>query len=312
MNKNEMIAKLYESLGESHVMAPDVAHVEIHGNQVLGLHLVPGLEVAAEEMDEGIRAEIIVRENTVIEKPVRICFGMLPESGVQKILMTTRLEDHAAISIVASCTFPNAVDVRHTMDAEIHIGKGAEYAYLERHVHGDAGGVTVVPRAVIHLDEDARFRTDFELIRGRVGHIDMEYEAFCGPRSILEMSARINGTADDHIAINEKAHLEGADAHGVLMTNIAVRDRAAATIKNTMVASAPGARGHVDCKEIVQGEAVASAIPVVEVRHPRAHVTHEASVGSVDSKQLATLMARGLTEDEATDLIIQGLLTPSY
>ncbi len=312
MNKNEMIAKLYESLGESHVMSPDVAHIEIHGNQVLGLHLVPGLEVQAEEMAEGIRAEILVKENTVIEKPVRICFGMLPESGVQKILMKTRLEDHASISILASCTFPNAVDVRHTMDAEINIGRGAEYAYLERHVHGDAGGVTVVPRAVIHLAEQARFRTDFELVKGRVGEIDMEYEAFCGPGSILEMSARVNGTGDDRVAINEKAHLEGERAHGVLMTNIAVRDRATAIIKNTMVASAPFARGHVDCKEIVQGQATASAIPVVEVRHPRAHVTHEASVGSVDSKQLQTLMSRGLTEDEATDLIIQGLLTPAY
>lgn len=312
MNNNELIARLYESLGESHLMAPDVAHVEIHGNRVLGLHLVPGLDVQAEELEDGIRAWITVKENTRIEKPVRVCFGMLPETGIQKINMTTRLEDNTAISIVASCTFPNAVDVRHTMEADIHIGKNAEYAYLERHVHGDAGGVTVVPQAVVHLDEGARFRTDFELIKGRVGHIDMDYEAFCGPHSILEMSARVNGTHDDYIAINEKAHLQGEGAHGVLMTNIAVRDNATAKIQNTMAASAPDARGHVDCKEIVQGNATASAIPVVEVRHPRAHVTHEASVGSVDSKQLETLMSRGLTEDEATDMIIQGLLTPSY
>ncbi|MDY6825511.1 MAG: SufD family Fe-S cluster assembly protein [Thermodesulfobacteriota bacterium] len=311
-SNNDMIARLYESLGESHVMAPDVAHVEIHGNKVLGLHLVPGLDVQAEELEDGIRAEITVAENTTVEKPVRICFGMLPETGVQKIYMTTRLEDYSSISIVASCTFPNAVDVRHTMEAEIHIGKGAEYAYLERHVHGDAGGVAVIPRAAVYLDEGARFRTDFELIQGRVGHIDMEYEAFCGPRSILEMSARINGTQDDYIAINEKAHLQGEGAHGVLMTNIAVRDNATAKIQNTMAASAPEARGHVDCKEIVQGNATASAIPVVEVKHSRAHVTHEASVGSVDSKQLETLMSRGLNENEATDMIIQGLLTPSY
>jgi hypothetical protein len=76
------------------------------------------------------------------------------------------------------------------------------------------------------------------------------------------------------------------------------------------VASAPLARGHVDCKEIVQGEAIANAIPIVEVRHPKAHVTHEAAIGSVDSKQLETLMSRGLSEDEATDLVIEGLLKP--
>ena len=50
-------------------------------------------------------------------------------------------------------------------------------------------------------------------------------------------------------------------------------------------------------------------MPVVEVSHPLAHVTHEAAIGSVDSRQLQTLMARGLTEDKATDLIIEGLLS---
>ena len=82
-----------------------------------------------------------------------------------------------------------------------------------------------------------------------------------------------------------------------------------ASVFSELTASAPYARGHVDCKEIVQDNGKVSAIPIVKVNHPKAHITHEASLGSVDSKQLQTLMARGLTEDEATDMIIQGLLT---
>jgi hypothetical protein len=38
-------------------------------------------------------------------------------------------------------------------------------------------------------------------------------------------------------------------------------------------------------------------------------VTHEAAIGSVDSRQLQTLMSRGLDEDKAVDLIIDGLLS---
>jgi Fe-S cluster assembly scaffold protein SufB len=195
------------------------------------------------------------------------------------------------------------------MDAEIDIGRGAEYLYLECHVHGREGGVTVIPKAKVTLAEGARFHTDFELLKGRVGKIDIDYEAECGRNSILDMATRISGRVDDRIGIHEKAILNGERSHGVLRTNIAVRDSAKAEIKNTMVASAAFARGHVDCKEIVQGGAVANAIPIVEVHHPKAHVTHEASIGSVDSKQLETLMCRGLTEDDATDLIIDGLLS---
>jgi Fe-S cluster assembly scaffold protein SufB len=62
------------------------------------------------------------------------------------------------------------------------------------------------------------------------------------------------------------------------------------------------------CNEIVQDDGLVSAIPIVKVNHPKAHITHEASLGSVDSKQLQTLMARGLDEEKATDLIIRGLL----
>lgn len=139
----------------------------------------------------------------------------------------------------------------------------------------------------------------------------MDYDAVCGSWSILDMAARISGRADDRIKIHKKAELKGEGAHGVLRTNIAVRDTAEAEIKNTMVASAAFALGHVDCKGIVQGKAIANAVPIVEVHHPKAHVTHEASIGSVDSKQLETLMSRGLTEDDATNLIIEGLLSPN-
>jgi len=66
--------------------------------------------------------------------------------------------------------------------------------------------------------------------------------------------------------------------------------------------------GQVDRKEVVQDAAILSTLPMVEVVHPKAHVTHEAVIGSVDSKQPETLMCRGLSEDQAADLIIHGLL----
>ena len=75
-----------------------------------------------------------------------------------------------------------------------------------------------------------------------------------------------------------------------------------------MEASAPNARGHVDCIEIVQDEAKAKAVPLVNVSHENAQVTHEAAIGRVNQKELETLMARGLKQEEAIDTIIGGML----
>jgi len=308
VSKAELLEKLLASIG-GHPTGDDVARIEVHHNQVLGSHLVPGLEVEVEEQAEGIRARITFREGAKIANPVHICFGMLPETGVQNIVLDIRAQAGSQASVIAHCSFPNAVDVVHRMDAEITVGAGASYSYFERHVHGPHGGVLVLPKAKVRVEEEGRFRTEFELIKGRVGRIDIDYETTCLAHGVVEMVARISGSKNDVIKIHETALLEGEYARAVLKSYIALRDDAQAEVFNTLRASAAYARGHVDCKEIVQGNAVAKAVPVVEVNHPLAHVTHEAAIGSVDSKQLQTLQSRGLTEDEAVDIIIQGLLS---
>lgn len=305
------IYELFDTTGVDHGVLhdPDAAHLVIHHNEVLGAHLVPGLHVDVEKIDDGIKAQLKLDEGSRLEKPVHICFGMLPETGVQRIIMDVDIGKNSEISIFAHCTFPYAVDVKHIMDAKIHIGEGAKYTYFERHIHADSGGVKVYPKALVIIDKDGSFKTEFELIKGRVGLIDIDYETVCGENSLMEMSARISGSGDDIIKIRETGSLQGENSTGVLTSRVAVRGNATAEIYNKLTATAAYARGHVDCKEIIQDNGKASAIPIVEVYHPKAHITHEASIGSVDSKELETLMSRGLDEDEAVELIIQGLLS---
>ena len=288
---------------------PDIAHLFIHHHKVVGSHLVSGLDVDVEELKDNIKVYVNVEKGAVIEKPVHMCFGMLPKTGVQHLVIDVKIGDNSSVGILAHCTFPNAVDVKHIMDAEITVGKTASYSYFERHIHGPSGGVKVYPNAKIKLKENAKFRSEFELLKGRAGVIEIDYETTCEKKSVLEMIARINAKGDDVINIRETGHLNGDYARGVLTSRVAVRDRAKAEVYNKITASGAYARGHVDCTEIIQDHGVVTAIPIVEVTNPKAHITHEASLGSVDSKQLQTLMARGLTEDEATDLIIKGLLS---
>lgn len=314
MVETDLVDLLYQSVGiQAHQLRgqPDVARIEIHANRVLGVHLVPGLQVDAKERKDGIEAEIVVTRGSIIPKPIYVCFGIMPEDGRQQIVLRVEVEPEAKAAILAHCTFPNARRIRHEMQAVLNIGRNADYAYLERHVHGPTGGVVVLPRSQVHVDEGGRYRTEFELLRGRVGEMDMQVEVTGEASSVSEVVARIYGAGDDRIAISETAHLVGQYARGALVTSIALRDSAHAKVLNTLRASAAYVRGHVDCKEIVQDRAVAEAVPVVVVSHPKAHVTHEAAIGSVDSKQLETLMSRGLTEDEAVDLIIRGLLGES-
>ena len=308
--EQQTITQLSRSAGleEDIINKKDVAHLFINHDKVVGIQSVPGLHIDTEQIKDVLKIDVTLDENTMVKNPVHMCFGMLPEKGIQRINMNIIIQPNAKIDVIAHCTFPNAVDVQHIMNASIQIKDNASYTYFERHVHGNHAGIKVIPKAKIKLGKYARYKTDFELLKGRVGLIDIDYETDCDAYSILEMNARINATHTDKVNIKEIGHLNGNHAHGVLLSRVAVRDQAKAKVESELTASAPYARGHVDCKEIVQNDGIVSAIPIVKVNHPKAHITHEASLGSVDSKQLQTLMARGLNEDEATDLIIQGLL----
>jgi hypothetical protein len=310
MSDATTLTTLYEAadLDQRPLHDPDAAHLVVDGGHVLGRHLVEGLTAEVEEHAEGVRLRVHLAAGVVVPRPVHLCFGMSAEEGVQRVDLDLHLEAGASAAFEAHCAFPFAREVEHRMQGTVQVDQDASYRYRERHVHGPGGGVLVVPRTRMTLGERARVHTDFDLVRGRAGDVQIDYESTCAAGSVLEMDARVSGRADDRISIRETAHLAGEGARGVLTSRVAVREQARAEVHNELTADAAGASGHVDCKEIVRDQAVAAAIPVVYVRHPRAHVTHEAAVGSVDHKQLETLMARGLDEDQAVALIIEGLL----
>ena len=102
--------------------------------------------------------------------------------------------------------------------------------------------------------------------------------------------------------------LSGKNSRGLIKTRVALEGEASSEVINIAEGNAKGARGHMDCMEIAKDKAIAKAIPIVNVSHPLAKVTHEAAIGSVDKKQLETLMAHGLPPEEAADVIVKGIL----
>lgn len=285
-----------------------IPHVMASGHHILSQRQVPGVECNAHETADGIVADIVIRRDTRLLRPFHLCFGMLPESGIQHIKMSLRLEENAAVNVVSHCIFPNARQVMHTMDARIDVGAGARLTYSDSHHHGSVGGITVIPKVVVNIAEGGLYRSDFSLTKGRVGTLDIDYDVTVADAGVAEMSSRIFGHETDQIRIRERVVLAGEAARGLIKTRVAIENDAQAEIIGITEGNAAHVRGHMDCMEIVKDNARASAQPIVRVSHPLAKVTHEAAIGSVDHQQLETLMAHGLSPEQAVDLIVSGLL----
>jgi Fe-S cluster assembly scaffold protein SufB len=310
MKDYEKMVKAYKEAGGKHDIFKDskVAHLIVHKNKILGSHLIEGLILNVEEKDCGVDIDLKVEEGFHIIHPVHLCFGVLPMEGKQKIKVNMLIEKEAEMAILAHCIFPNAVKIQHIMEAKIELEDKAVLRYDEVHYHGLTGGIEVVPQAIIKIGKGACFITNFSLTKGRVGKLDINYQAEVDANGILEMVTQVYGYGEDEIKVRENGRLFGDGSKGLIKSRIAVRDRAESEVISELEASAPNARGHVDCIEIVQGEARAKAIPMVNVQNEKAQVTHEASIGRANQKELETLMARGLDPEEAIDIIIGGLL----
>jgi uncharacterized protein len=306
---NELMQALGESGADGRVFGDaETAHLSVSGSSILSSRVVPGIEVQAKELRNGISAQVTVREGVKLAKPVHLCFGVLHKKGTQRILMDVKLEKNSSATFIAHCIFPKAEKVLHIMDANVDIGEGAEMRYSETHYHGLFGGIEVVPKLRVQVRKNGRYFTDFTLTTGRVGRLGIDYEVSAGEGAVVELTARVFGHGNDDIKIKEKVALEGAGARGMIKARVAIEDDATAEVTGITEGNAANCRGHVDCMEIVKDRAVAKAVPLVQVTHPLAKVTHEAAIGSVDKRQMETLMAHGLSPEEAVDVIVKGIL----
>jgi Fe-S cluster assembly scaffold protein SufB len=289
-------------------MRPDIAHLVLDGQRLMSRQAIPGVDIEAEQADEAIVLRLRVAAGVRVKQPIHSCVGVMAHHGTQHIRLYVTLEPGSSAHLLAHCLFPNAERVEHRMEARIEVGEGAELKHTEGHFHGANGGIEVRTRAHVEVHRGGRCASDFSLTAGRVGRLNADYKVNVGEDAVAEVTARVYGHKTDKIVLRDEMRLDGRNARGLIKTRVALEEDAASEVIGVTRGNAEGARGHMDCTELVRDRAVAKAEPIVYVGHPGAKVTHEAAIGTVDQKQLETLMAHGLTPDEAVDVIIMGML----
>jgi Fe-S cluster assembly protein SufB len=75
--------------------------------------------------------------------------------------------------------------------------------------------------------------------------------------------------------------------------------------------NANGARAHVECDTLILDDISSSdTIPLNQGKNKDIYLEHEASVSKVNEEELFYLMSRGLTEEQATKMIVMGFIEP--
>ncbi len=309
----QIFLKSAKACGMSHLATLDQekkGHFYVEKNKVLSSLAPEGVVMQAQETNQGIRARVVIQKGIRLKEPLFFCFGLSGQQEKQEVIPEITLEEGAHAEIWAHCSFPNASKSSHLMEGLFKIKKNASFVYKEAHYHGEVSGMTTVPKLRVEIGENAIFKSDFNLSKGTVGKVDIEVEAHLAAGAKSEITTKVFGkNQKDLINILDKVYLEGADSRSLIKMRAAARDGGQVVMQGETYASASGATGHVDCQEIVIGQnSRARAVPIVEVTHEEAQITHEALVGKVNQKELEALMTRGLSEEEATELLISAMM----
>ncbi len=174
---------------------------------------------------------------------------------------------------------------------------------------------------------------DYEFILGENSHLLYTYKnlfppqnlelkttIYSGKNSSSNLNLMINGL-NSKIRIKDTLFLEREKAQGIIRLRLVGRENSQIEACSSIVATT-SSKGHLDCQGLlVDPEGVASRrpyragknsvitlVPELICKHPKAQITHEASIGRISQEQLDYLRMRGLTEKEAINLIVAGFL----
>ena len=254
---------------------------------------------------------IYVPKGVKLKKPVQSYFRINSERMGQFERTLIIVEDEADIHYVEGCTAPlYSKDSLHAAVVEI---------YVKKYAHCRYSTVQNWSNNIVNLVTKRTLVDDFghmEWIDGNIGSgLNMKY-----PACILKGKGSKGTTVS--IAFASEGQLQDT---GAKMIHLGEKSTSTIISKSicrgggkvnyrgevTCGKNALGARSHVECDTLILDNlSTSDTIPTNTGKNSDMYIEHEATVSMVNEEQLFYLMSRGLTEQEATEMIVMGFIEP--
>jgi len=249
---------------------------------------------------------VCVEAGTDVLLPAQSCFVLKAQRSEQVLHNVIVLEPEAHLDLISGCTAAGYdLEGRHIAVTEIFVREGASLTYTM--IHDWAPGVRVTPISAAHVGPGARFASTYiALTQAKL--VRMDPSAVVEEGASASMGTLIYGHTGSSFDVWGRLDLVGDGAGGEI-TSRAVAERCRIVVRGKIVATGAHAKGHMECNGLVlePGGSI-HAVPELDARTPDGDLSHEAAIGRIGQEKLMYLMSRGLSEEQATSLIVQGFL----
>ena len=254
---------------------------------------------------------IYVPPGVTVDMPLQAYFRINSENAGQFERTLIIADEGASVHYVEGCSAPvYSSDSLHSAVVELIAKPGAHIRYTTIQNWSPNVYNLVTKRA------RAEAESRVEWIDGNLGSkLTMKYPAvvLVGPKAHGEVLSVAYAGPGQHQDAGAKMTHAAPETTSIIESKSISKDGGRTTYRG-LVRVEEGAhkvKSHVRCDALILDEESRSdTYPYMEIEEQDARIGHEATVSKVGEDQLFYLMARGLTEQQATAMIVNGFIEP--
>ncbi len=254
---------------------------------------------------------IYVPKGVKVEKPLQSYFRINTEQMGQFERTLIIVDEGASIHYVEGCTAPQySKDSLHAAVVEIYIKKNASCRYST--VQNWSNNIVNLVTKRAYVEEGGHM----EWIDGNIGSmVNMKYPACIlagegAKGTCVTIAFASSGQFQDTGA--KMIHLAPNTTSQIISKSLC-RGGGKVNYRGTVrhAKNATNAKSHIECDTMILDDiSTSDTIPTNIVENDSSYIEHEATVSKVNEEQLFYLMSRGLTEAQATEMIVMGFIEP--
>lgn len=243
-----------------------------------------------------------------IHMPVQSCLVLKKGRSVQNVHNIIIAEEGSEMHIITGCAAPSDVERSlHLGVSEFYVKRDARLTFTMVHKWSDK--MDIRPRSAAIVEDNGVFVSSYAILSPLRSIQTFPKVRLTGRQSRADLYSVVYGTKKSKYDVGGALILEAPASSGKIISRSIATEQSEIIARGDLIGKHSGAKARLECNGLLlSDEAEIGAVPALRASSEGVELSHEATVGKVGAEQLNYLMSRGLTEEEATTLIVNGFV----
>jgi len=239
--------------------------------------------------------------------PIQACLYLDKEGLQQNVHNIIIAEEDSELHIITGCsTSPHMKRGVHVGISEFFVKKNAKLTFTM--IHNWAEDMMVRPRSVAQVEEGGLFLNNYICMKP-VRSLQMYPTThLVGEDAVARFYSIIVGSPGSEYDLGGRIFLKEKGNRAEIVART-ISNGGKIIARGHLIGEVPEIKAHLECRGLLLNGGLIHAIPELEGHVDGVELSHEAAVGKIAQEEIAYLMSRGLSEDEATATIVRGFLS---